>query len=1525
MLTFAKIRKLVKLIKKIVGIVGWLLALMLTAVATLMIVFSLPGFQRRATEALTEVLQAATGLPVSIGKLRYAPFATFELQHIEIADDDSLPMLSLRRVTAELAFASLWNRRLEINTVLCDSLVLLARELPGGGYNLSALGATDSTALDTTETEPFGLRIGTFLASNCNAHLYRQRGDTLSLTGMAVDVRNLTNGPEGMQVDVHSLALDLEAVGAPRRVGFAGLLALHGDTLGVRDAMLTLGRSLARVEHLTLRSDTGGVAWAQCNIPILHVSSELLTAAAGFPLPGLHGWIEMTLDSTRLRLNRLRLAMGRESFVSLEGSVARQWRTQPSEVHIVEARTNGNDINTILGNSLSRAQASSIGRVSLSGSARLNEQEAAVTLSARADQGALDLRASASTANAWQRAALKGTLNAQARLGELTGGSIGKATVNLDANGLLDTQGEGTYIMLSGNVPGLEALGHTWRDIDLSGVLENKKANGLIDIRDPWCQALLVFEGDRNGAAPYRSLALRLDRLRLDALGALPDRNEANVACRTRVELVGEDALSGELALNVANVDFTDTQDTVHINKLRMDSWRDDVGQRIVEVQGDLLQGRLRGEFTLDELQKELLYQAHLASPALLPTAPAPASPPETEVDLRVLRLRDVAKIVAPELSLSDTLTLRGRIEGAEHSAWLNVALGEAAQGSLRAEKLTAAVLSLDGDLSVGVECGQLTAPVLGSVADFNLAAELTQDRASADALWAGNGGKETRDKKKEKRGDGDVTADGYIYDEGGGQLNLEAAFSRAAEGGLVTDLSIDRTRLCLLEQPWTLDSCRMRLAPNVIDVGRFKLANNIDKRQFILARGRASESLDDTITLALNKIVLEQLLPTNEESAYQLSGDLYSQVDIRGLLGGRIAEGYASIRRFHVCNDNLERLDLAAAMRSDTIDLGLDIITGGAVRGHADGYIDLNNAYLDLPFLLDSLSTGFLNFYLDSSVDSWKGSTTGDLHLYGPLSDLKLYANLGMNHDNWFRVKQTNVFYHIDRQDSVILTPSLIGFKDIRFSDRYGHRCLFSGGIDHDMYSGLVYHIRFDIDRALVLETTPQESPTYYGTVFGTGFMSVRGTTSDVKININARTDKGSKFCVVPSARGDIGEQTYITFQKRGSQQESVYERLDRIGSVTSSLSLDVTPDAELAIVLNPATGNQLTGRGEGAVRVAIDNDGELSMFGQYNITSGLYNFSFENVINKKFDIKPGSTVSWNGDPYNANLDVVASYKLKASLYDLVAGSGEQVSPDLKRRVPINCNILLTNKLMDPDIAFDIEIPSSQNFNQYTFEQYVNTPDEMNRQVFSLLLSGKFYNSQSQQNILYDSPAMLSQTATEMLSNQLSNLISQNKANLGVGVSYRPGDEIQNEEYELSLSTSVLNDKILLSGNVGYGRDTKATAESNGGGQFIGDFDLEVKINRPGTLRAKAYTHSNNDVVYETSPTTQGVGLSFQEEFDSFRGLAMRYKEMLQRRRALRQLKKSLKLKENANEANPDNKETNNSDKQTPAPPEKE
>ena len=102
-------------------------------------------------------------------------------------------------------------------------------------------------------------------------------------------------------------------------------------------------------------------------------------------------------------------------------------------------------------------------------------------------------------------------------------------------------------------------------------------------------------------------------------------------------------------------------------------------------------------------------------------------------------------------------------------------------------------------------------------------------------------------------------------------------------------------------------------------------------------------------------------------------------------------------------------------------------------------------------------------------------------------------------------------------------------------------------------------------------------------------------------------------------------------------------------------NFDLTVTPDAEVQIIFDPKLGDIIRGKGNGNLNMIINTTGNFLMYGDYIIEEGDYLFTAQNLINQKFNIEPGGRIRWTGDPFNASIDIVANYRTKASMSDLL------------------------------------------------------------------------------------------------------------------------------------------------------------------------------------------------------------------------------------------------------------------------------
>ena len=271
--------------------------------------------------------------------------------------------------------------------------------------------------------------------------------------------------------------------------------------------------------------------------------------------------------------------------------------------------------------------------------------------------------------------------------------------------------------------------------------------------------------------------------------------------------------------------------------------------------------------------------------------------------------------------------------------------------------------------------------------------------------------------------------------------------------------------------------------------------------------------------------------------------------------------------------------------------------------------------------------------------------------------------------------------------------------------------------------------------------------------------------------------------------------------------------------------------------------------------------------MFGNYRINQGVYKFSLQEVIRKDFIIKDGSTITFNGAPLDANMDIQASYTVNsASLNDLIPDASAIIQ---QPNVRVNCIMNLSGMLVRPTIKLGIELPNERDEIQTLVRNYISTEEQMNMQILYLLGIGKFYtedarNNNQNSNVM---SSVLSSTLSGQLNNALSQVFETNNWNIGTNLS--TGDKGWTDmEVEGILSGQLLNKRLLINGNFGY-RDNPM-ANTN----FVGDFEAEWLITRSGDIRLKAYNETNDRYYTKTNLTTQGVGIMYKKDFNKWSDL---------------------------------------------------
>ena len=352
-----------------------------------------------------------------------------------------------------------------------------------------------------------------------------------------------------------------------------------------------------------------------------------------------------------------------------------------------------------------------------------------------------------------------------------------------------------------------------------------------------------------------------------------------------------------------------------------------------------------------------------------------------------------------------------------------------------------------------------------------------------------------------------------------------------------------------------------------------------------------------------------------------------------------------------------------------------------------------------------------------------------------------------------------------------------------------------------------------------------------------------------------------------------------FVHFIENEPHQNDTLWTLSEVVTSQSGLVLDmtleITEEAAVHIIFDETLGDKITATGNGFINLGVNAADEVYMFGDYTLSQGDYLFTLQNFVNKKFEIENGAAMVWDGNPYTAQIDLTALYKVNTNIRDL--------APEYNRKTNVECSMLMSGDLLQPKIDFDIQIPKADDLINRILEERTNTVEKKTQQFLSLLVLNSFMSTDELQNTDVDYLSTTLSTGTEVLSNQLSNWMSQFTDRFDVGVKYHPnqGDTLSNKEFELLLNNMKVNDRITFNGNIG-------TQPAQNTTRFIGDFKVEYQIKEDGKLKLLAFRNLEESFLLQDDANnyTTGVGLFYRDEFDDFTDIWQKFIRMFKRKK---------------------------------------
>lgn len=688
----------------------------------------------------------------------------------------------------------------------------------------------------------------------------------------------------------------------------------------------------------------------------------------------------------------------------------------------------------------------------------------------------------------------------------------------------------------------------------------------------------------------------------------------------------------------------------------------------------------------------------------------------------------------------------------------------------------------------------------------------------------------------------------------------------------------------------WEILPSDIIYADKVLDVRNFSL---MAPDESLNINGCVSQNPDDKLVVDLHSVELIDIFETLNIDKALIGGRATGSVVGSSLLSGMpiATADRLSVKDISYNYCPLGDAEVRAAWDQDKMAFGLNAVVaqhnGRTTRIYGDIYAGRDS--LDINFEADKVNVGFLRPFMSAFASEVGGLASGHAHLFGTFKNVDLEGNLVAD-SLTIRLGYTNTAYTV-LGDSLHIRPGIIDITPVTLYDIYGNTAKFTGWLRHDFFHDPSFNFEiYDARNLLCYDVTPRMSERWYGRIFGNsnakrtsimGTPGKNGTRAEVTVNVQMTTANRSNFTFALLDREVAGVYDFLTFrditdveidslididntpevvkeiQRRKNRQDE-----EEASKVLFNLNADITPGTKMTLIMDPISRDSIVATGSGRLDMTYNSlNDDITMKGSYTIDRGHYDVSVQDIIHKNFVINSGSKVTFNGDPYNAVLDISAKYVTQASLSDLdesfnLDGKGSQ-------SIPVHAIVMVRGSIMSPVVSFDLEYPTLKEETRRKINSIINTPEILQRQVAYLISMGRFYTPDYMSGTRGNE---LVSVASATLSSQISSMLGQlsDKWRIAPSVRSDRGD-FSDVEVDVSLSSNLLNNRLIFNGNFGY-RDKSLNTN-----QFVGDFDIEYLLNPGGSWRLKAYNRYNDQNYYlRSAATTQGVGIVYQKDFDN-------------------------------------------------------
>lgn len=997
-------------------------------------------------------------------------------------------------------------------------------------------------------------------------------------------------------------------------------------------------------------------------------------------------------------------------------------------------------------------------------------------------------------------------------------------------------KGRGTEIdelseKINGDIKYIEFNDYRYSNVKIDGTFNKKFFDGNLKINDKNVQ--LEFDGgvNLNPKLPVFNFRATIKNARLKTLHLYKDSLKVDATFSTNFSGTSLNNIQGNLLIQKIRLD--NVKGIYNVDSLQLQAQGIGVA-RTLKINSDVFDASITGQYDLNTIVSYYKALAKTYIPSLK-TEIFKFKDQIFQFNLKIKRFEPVAELIAPGLEIEDEAVLVGNFDSKNNIATLN--------GFVR--KLT-----YKGVIANNIIIDENTT-------DKQLQAIITSDRVDLnDSLYIKN-----------------VNISNILRND---SLALNVKLSNADDAnqldlnGLVefgkdttARISILPSMLKINSQDWAIqEKVRINFNKGKTEITNFDLSNG---NQLLTIDGILSEDTKDALTVGFKDFSLKTINPFVKTLGVQLAGTLNGSTKVYSLLKTPHITDDIKIDSLTFNDTYIGTLIDTSSFNKQTnlANVYMRINAGDKETFRVDGNLNLNDKDMDLTVKMDESELTVLSPFVSTLVSNLKGHISSDISIKGPFSKPSINGDITLN-DAQLTVNYLKTAYTIN--DKVHVENSIIQINDLDLKDTGKNTATANGTVDLNEINTPTLDITIKARNFMALNTTTKDNPLYFGQAFATGTFIFKGPTNKMYIGIDAKTEKGTVFNLPLNSSETVTSKDFITFLSKDTAANA--KRVTSFDGLTMSFKLKVDPNSTANLFTN--LGN-LSGKGNADLNLEINSLGDFEMSGEYIIESGSFDFTAQEVINKKFNIRQGGTIRWTGNPVQAQIQLKAIYELRAGLEDLYeAANRDATSSNARLRVPVEVEMGLTGLLLQPEIKLDIFFPSNPSIKE-ELQAYFSDSNNLNLQAFSLIIRRSFAPGTGSEALGKQLSSGVTSTATELLFNQFNNVLSSLNLDF-VDINIRSLSEA-------SASFKFFNERIIINAGVVDRRSSSDLSpigftRNNVGGEFEllalirKDGSLIGKIaNKPPTQQSIFINNVNNPNTNVTS-----LGLIYSQQFDNFR-----------------------------------------------------